>query len=405
LLLAAGVIVRLILVAITPGEFYDTTAIAHVGKAFLTAPLHVYDLDVNPGSYQGSPTYPWPYLPGFLPVAGLLRWLSDHLGASVNRLDRTVIVGADVAVAWVVQWALGRLGRSERERLQGVALVAFGPAFIAVSGVHGQIDALAWFPAVAAVALWELRRDGQRALACGALIGLGIAIKTTPGLVLLALAPTARDRRELAHLVASAAVVPALMVVPFALAAPKGLQAIIHYRGFAGRAGLTVLLQPRLAVHELTGPAVTYDATTTFLLDHTGLILAIALVPVVISIWRWRVPAASATVALLLAVYVAGPAILPQYWLWIVPFMILAGYRGAALAYQLALLPLLVATYAFLQEPDQPFRHLSTGLVLYGYVPLLWIVTAGLLGGLVALLVAQRRLAQRRLREQPARRC
>ena len=385
-LLAGGAIVRLILLAITPGEYYDTTAIARVGAAFIHSPLHVYQLDVNPGSFQGSPTYPWPYLPAFVPMAGALSWLSSHIGATFNHLDRGLIVVVDLIVAWLVHRILGGMGRSERERLAGAALVAFGPPFVAVSAIHGQIDAVAWLPAVAAVGLWELRREGERALVCGALIGIGIAIKTTPALVLIALAPTARDRREIFRLIVAAAAVAAVTVMPFAIAGPHGLSAIVDYRGFAGRAGLTVLLQPRLALHDLTGPLVTYDATTTWLLDHADVVLAAALIPVAVIVWIRRLPAADATVALLLAFYVAGAAILPQYWLWIVPFLILSGRLRAALAYQLALLPLLIATYAFLQEPDQPNRHLSTGLVLYGYVPVLWIVTLGLLASLVALL-------------------
>ncbi len=390
-LLAGGAIVRLILLGLTPGEYYDTTAIARVGAAFVHAPLHVYQLDVNPGSFQGSPTYLWPYLPAFLPVAGALSWLSGHTGVTVNHLDRGLIVIVDLLTAGLVHWILGCLGRGERERLAGAALVAFGPTFVAVSAIHGQIDAVAWLPAVAAVGLWELRRDGKRALVCGALIGVGIAVKTTPALVLIALAPTARDRRELAGVIAAAGAVAAATLLPFAIAAPHGLSAIFQYRGFAGRAGLTVLWQPRLALHALTGPLVSYDATTTWLLDHADVVLGAALIPVAVIAWVRRLPAADATVALLLTFYVAGAAILPQYWLWIVPFLVLAGRLRAALAYQLALLPLLIATYAFLQEPDQPHRHLPTGLALYGYVPLLWIVTSGLAAGLVALLATSHR--------------
>jgi uncharacterized membrane protein len=377
-LLAAGAAVRLILLAAAPGEYYDPHAIARVGAAFLHAPLHLYRLDVNPGSYQGSPTYPWPYLPGFTPVAGLLSWLSHRLSVSVGHLDRALISAVDLAVAWIVQWLLGRQGRSERERLIAAAVIAFGPAFIAVSAVHGQIDALAWLPAVAAVGIWTHPRVRRRALVCGLLIGIGIAIKTTPGLALVALAPSARDRRELGALVLAAALVPLLVVLPFAIVAPHGLGAIVNYRGFAGRAGLTVLLQPRLALHDLTGPYVAYDATTRFLLDHANLVLAAALIPVAAVAWKRRLDPATTMVALLLAFYVAGAAILPQYWLWIVPFLLLSRRPGAAVLYQLALLPLLVATYAFLQEPDQPQRHLSSGLVLHGYVPILWIVTVGM---------------------------
>jgi Glycosyltransferase family 87 len=385
-LLAAGAAIRLILIAVTPGEYYDIHAIARVGAAFLDAPLHLYRLDVNPGSYQGSPTYPWPYLPGFAPIAGLLSWLSRRLSVSVSHLDRTFMGAVDLAVAWVVQWLLGRQGRPHRERLIAAALIALGPAFIAVSAVHGQIDALAWLPAVAAVGIWTHPGGRRRALVCGLLIGIGIAIKTTPGLVLIALAPSARDRRELGTLLLAATVVPLLAVLPFAVVAPHGLSAIVDYRGFAGRAGLTVLLQPRLALHDLTGPFVAYDATTRFLLDHANLVLAAVLIPVAAIAWKRRLDPATMMVALLLAFYVAGPAILPQYWLWIVPFLLLSRRFLAAAVYQLALLPLLVATYAFLQEPDQPQRHLSSPLVLYGYVPILWIVTLGMTLYLIVIL-------------------
>ena len=386
-LLAAGATVRLVLLLLTPGEYYDTHAIARVGAAFLDAPLHVYGLDVNPGSFQGSPTYPWPYLPGFIPIAGLLTWLSRHLSVSVNHLDRALICVVDLVMAWLVQWLLARRGRPDRERLIAAGLIALGPAFIAISAVHGQIDALAWLPAVAAVGLWSRPAVRRRALVCGLLIGTGIAIKTTPGLALFALAPTTRDRRELVELVLAAALVPLIALAPFAIVAPHGLGAIVDYRGFAGRAGLTVLLQPRLAVHDLTGPLVAYNATTRFLLDHSNLLLAAALVPVVAIAWIRRLDPATTMVVLLLAFYVAGAAILPQYWLWIVPFLLLAGRRAAALVYQLALTPLLIATYAFLQEPGQPLRHLSSGLVLYGYVPVLWIVTLGMAVYLVSILV------------------
>jgi hypothetical protein len=389
-LLAAGATVRGILLVLTPGEYYDMANVAHVGAAFLHAPLHAYDIDINPGSYQGSPTYPWPYLPAYIPAAGAMSWISAHIGVTVSHLDRALIVCVDLTLAWFTQWLLGRLGRSDRERLQGAALIALGPPFIAVSAVHGQLDALAFLPAVAAVGLWELRRNQERALLCGLLIGMGIAIKTTPGLILLALAPTARDRRELFLLLIGAAIIPVASVIPFALAAPRGLKAIIDYGGFAGRAGLTLLFQPRLALHDLTGTPVTYDATTRFLLAHSTIVLAVAVIPVAVIVWIRRLPAATAAVALLLAFYVAGTAVLPQYWLSVVPFMVLANRTRMALLYQVALVPLLVATYAFIQEPDQPMRRLSPNLVLYGYVPWLWIFTLGLLVALVVVLRAPR---------------
>lgn len=403
--LLAGVAVRALLIALTPGEYWDLNAIRLAGAAFDHSPLHLYAfLNVAPysGHYQGLATYAWPYPPAFLPITGLMHWVSVHVGPSVNRQDRALVGAGDIALAWLVQWALGRAGRSERERLTAAALIALGPTFVAVSAVHGQLDSLGWLPAVGAFILWARRSRGWHVLACGALIGLGIDIKTVPGLVLLALAPTARSRRELVVLVGAAAAVVAVSLVPFAATSTRGLSAIVHYSGFPGRGGLTALLQPRLTLHALGlgTPEVPFDPLTRFLLFHSSPILLAALIAVAVAGHRRRLPPSDVMVALILAVYVFAPAVLPQYWLWVVPFLVLGGRLRAALIYQLAMLPLLVATYAFLQEPDQPLRHLSNGLILDGYVPVLWVVTLGLLAGLVALLAGQAQLVSSNWRAQ-----
>jgi hypothetical protein len=386
--LGLGAAVHAALIALTPGEFWDMQAIRLLGAAFLRSPLHVYALNATTGSYQGVRAYPWPYLPGYLPLAGLLHWISATFGPTVSHLERGAMSLVDLALAWVLADGLGRLGRSDRERLAGAALVALGPTFVAVAGVHGQIDALAWLPAVAALLLWARRRSAWQVFLCGALIGLGIDIKTTPGLALIALGLAVRDRRELALLAGGAATVVAVSLAPFALTATSGLGAIVKYSGYPGRGGLTALLQPRLTLHQFAvgNPSIRFDTTTRLLLSHGSAIVVIALLAVAACAWLRGLGPAETMVALILSVYVFAPAVLPQYWLWVVPFLILAGWLWAALAYQLAMLPLLVANYAFLQEPDQPPRHLSDGLILHGYVPALWVVTLGLLGALVLVL-------------------
>ncbi|MEO9120192.1 MAG: glycosyltransferase family 87 protein, partial [Solirubrobacteraceae bacterium] len=382
--LVVGGAIRALLIAVHPGEYYDMAALSLVGRLFAQSPLHLYAIEPR-GLYQGLSTYAWPYPPAFLPVTALLHSLSAHTGVSVSRLDRTLVSVADLALAWLLQAGLGRLGRPPRERLAAAALVALGPAFFAVSGMHGQIDAVAWLPAIAGVLVWERRRVPAHVLAAGALIGLGIAIKTVPAVTLLGLAPMARSRRELALLLGSAAGVVLATLAPFAIVAPHALSPIADYRGFPGRAGLAVLLQPDLAAHLMAGTSGTFDATTRFLLGHAGVVLG----PVVVAVWllarRRGLGAADTVAALLLAVYVFAPAVLPQYWLWLVPFLILAGRYRAAAVYQLALLPLLALNYIFLAEPLDTLR-LPKGVVLYGYVPLLWVISLGLLGALVGLL-------------------
>ncbi len=161
---------------------------------------------------------------------------------------------------------------------------------------------------------------------------------------------------------------------------------------------MTALLQPRLTLHQLAAgnPDIAFSAATKLLLGHSSLILIPVFVGIA-AIARWRrLDPADTMVALIFALYVFAPAVLPQYWLWAVPFLILAGRMWAALLYQLALLPLLVATYAFLVEPFQPHRSLSTGLILHGYVPYLWAVTLAMLAALVMLLFGPRQAGSAR---------
>src|SRR3712207_1723439 len=114
---------------------------------------------------------------------------------------------------------LRRRGATERTRLAAVALVALGPSFWIVSGYHGHIDSLAILSAVLIVWLWDRWPPGmRRALTCGGLVGLGIATKVVPGLVLVALLPWVRSRREALALVAPAALIPLVAFVPFLVA-------------------------------------------------------------------------------------------------------------------------------------------------------------------------------------------
>ncbi len=125
---------------------------------------------------------------------------------------------ADAAIAWIVQEWLERTGRSHQERLLAAGLISLGPAFITIAGYHGQFDAVAILPGALAVSLWSSDDSPHRALTAGLLIGLGGALKTVPLLLVLALLPTARSRREALTLLLAPALPVVLSLAPFAIA-------------------------------------------------------------------------------------------------------------------------------------------------------------------------------------------
>jgi len=136
---------------------------------------------------------------------------------SLEFTIRLAPIAANLGIAFVVQDFLGQRGAERSTRLAGAALVAPGPSFLVVSGYHGQFDAVAFLPAVLALTLWE-RDLPRRALWAGLLIGLGGALKTVPLLLLVALLPSVRTRREAAVLVGAAALPVLAALAPFAIA-------------------------------------------------------------------------------------------------------------------------------------------------------------------------------------------
>jgi hypothetical protein len=337
-LLAVGLAVRLWFAFRYYGVEFDIDSQVAVDGALGADPLQLYT-DVNDDGYRR-----WPYPSGFLPFIVGARQLADVAGEFHGWVQVPQIL-ADLAIAWLVQSYLGRRGASERVRLLAAGLVALGPSFIAISGYHGQIDALAILPAVVAVWLWDLLPEGpRRGLVCGALVGCGIALKTAPGLVLLALLPLARSNRERAALAVAAAAVPLVLLAPWLLADPDGTtDALGSHRAVPGVGGLSLLVQPGLAqIWVGTGLTPASDATE-WLVDRQTAIVALALLPFAVLLWRRPRPPAEAATILWLAFYVFASAFVFQYAVWGLPFALMAGYvRGVACVQAALLIPMLL---------------------------------------------------------------
>lgn len=376
-MLGAGLVARLVLAFATTGQPFDIRSFEIVANE-LESPKDVYSVvnrEIDFGEITGT-LFRWPYPPGYFPWLWFSDSLAEDTGIAFHGLVQIPAILADVAIAWVVQHVLGRRGASERARLAAAGIVALGPTFLATSGYHGQIDSLAILPAVLGVMAWELRPPGRRALVAGGLIGVGAAIKTVPGLVVLALLPTARRWRERTELVGAAVAVPLVLLVPWIVFDPDGVTTLADYGGPPGAGGISLAAQPGLAERWLTDDPWRFSEVTQFLVDHSFVLNAAALAAVAAALWRLRPPPVEGALLLWLAVYAVGTGFFLQYLVWGLPFMLMAGYLRAALALQAAVL---VPTFLFYLAPWEDRTVLAV------YAPLMIAVWVGIVAGALVL--------------------
>jgi hypothetical protein len=336
-LLAVGVLGRALLAFDTRGVKFDLDSLQIVARALVASPSHVYRI-----ADSGVGTPRWPYLPGFFPVILAGKGISGLTGIGFETVIRFAPILADAAIAWVVQDFLRARGAGFWTGLSAVALVALGPSFAAISGVHGDLDSVAILPAVIALSVWE-RGAARRALIAGLLIGLGASIKTVPALMLLALLPSARSWREGLTLIATAGAVVLAALAPYLVHDGLHWFRNLDYNGGVGLGSLSLVAQPDLALNWLHLGSTPLSGLSRHLLDESRWIVAIALTGVSVLLFRRRVVAPVAAVLLWLTVYGFGVTFFMQYMVWGLPFLLMAGYLWSVLALEVVLLaPVLV---------------------------------------------------------------
>jgi hypothetical protein len=370
-LLAAGVLIRLTVIAGTDGVGFDMGSFRIVLAALREEGLGVYDA-IHPSR--------WPYPPGYFPWILTAGELGERPPLEFQSWIRMAPVAADVGLALLAASLLGRFGASPRRRVAAVAAVALGPIFVGVSSYNGQLDPVAILPAVAALWVWTRPDQARRALYAGLLIGVGASVKTVPILMVLALAPSARSRREAAVMAGAAAAVLSATMAPFVLATPGEALLIFSYHGVPGFGGISLLVQPEFPVRILAGIPVQASDALLFMRDHghqVTLIPALALLGAYLL--RRRVEPVRASVLLWLTVWAFGGNFFLQYLVWGLPFLLVAGYLRAVAAIQVALfVPLLITYNATVPE----------GLAVSGYR---FPVVCAWVAALVALFVLVRR--------------
>lgn len=332
-LLVVGTGVRVWISLTNYGVVYDTDTASIVAHLLATHPLHAYS----------SVRYPYPA--GYLPVLLGSHAVSTLTGVPFWKLWKLPATIGDAGLALALVWGLGRRGCSASLRLGAAAAVALGPIFVIVSGYHGQLDPVAILPALVAVVLWEAG-GARRAWSAGILIGLGAAIKTVPFFVVLALLPTARSRREAAIAVGCAVAVPLLTLLPFLIDnfGPTW-KSLTFNHGVGGLGGLSVLVQPSLVHGWLVGPLPHLSSATLFFTAKQNLMVGVAVLLAAGVACRRRLDAVDGAVLIWLGVYIANFNWAYQYFVWGLPFFLLAGWLRQAVLLQLLLIVPAVEMY------------------------------------------------------------
>jgi hypothetical protein len=324
-LVAAGVALRLALTLLPDPNHFDVDSAHLIQRALLSDPLNVYRL------------HRYPYPPVYLPWVRASSSLASHTGLPFDTFFRVPAIAADVAIALVVGAYLGLRGATPSRRLAAVALVMLGPSFFLISGFHGQIDSLAGLAVLLSVVTWEAGR-ASRGWRAGLILGVGSGIKTVPILGVVALLPSARGWGERLRVVAVAAAIPVISLIPFLVVNARDTIDSLRYSGLPGVGGVGLLLQPGRAnaflLHHQTG----YSALTVAAWQKTGPVVLLSLAVTLLVAWRRRAPALPVATALWLGVYAVSPTFFFQYVIWGLPIFLAEGHLKEVALMQLLLL-------------------------------------------------------------------
>jgi hypothetical protein len=139
---------------------------------------HVMEVRRGLNVYQTDGQYP--YFPGWLGIELATAALADFMKWPFWRTIRSLIILADIAVAIAIWWSASALAGKTAGRV-AAAVYALNPITIMISGFHGQFDALPTLCSVIAARLLVIR---PHALSAGLLLGVGMALKPFPLLLL-----------------------------------------------------------------------------------------------------------------------------------------------------------------------------------------------------------------------------
>lgn len=305
----SGLLIRLILAYFSSGAPHDMVSYRMQGEAVLNG-QNIYTATAG--------RHPYPPLWMFVPAGALI--LESRVGLPFTFWVRLPIIAFDLGIGALL-WFLLKRKDEPTTALRNVALYIFNPITLLIVS-HGMFDAIPLFFILLAY-LWlvQSQAPGRNILSAVA-IGLGIAIKGFPVLVLPAFVlKQAGWRRRIVYGIV--AFLPLALLLPFIFTSGHGAVERVFARVGVSDHGYGLLLQtlanqghPRLQ-HWLA------------VFRARGSLLVLA--GVLIGMWAARRKSLAELIVLGFGLcYVLSVGIASQYLLWILPFLILGNDKRAA---------------------------------------------------------------------------
>jgi hypothetical protein len=345
---ALGLALRALLLPLTHGQDF---VVWNLASRYTLAGINVY---AHHPHYPGGP---YTYFPLFLYLELPFQWLTLHTGVSFTVLGKLPIMAGDLLAAALIAAHLGQRSHGDGVRALGSGLYFLNPLVLYNSAFYGRFDALC--VGLFLLALRSYDAGQPRSWRFPILYAYAVAAKTYPVFLLpwLLLRERARRRR----------VVIALVLVLGGLSLPYLLTSLGRF--FSD----IVLYNGRKLPGNLSWQIVLLEHH--YLSPHGARLLTyalLALFAVALFLFTWLDLHTYCLVAILLFI-VLSKVVIEQYFLWPMPFLIVAAldrrsWASWGLLILLSVTGMLINPYVHPWTERVPAANVAIALCILVYV-------------------------------------
>ncbi len=335
-------------------EVFDVTLYRHQAIAILD--------HINPYLYEISPAFstlkqPYVYLPFSIFYAPFCLWFSQITQIPFASAIKIIPVVSDLAIFTVLYAVLSQ--KSKEEAAKAAWVYALCPISILIVSFHGNIMAGPTLLTLVSYLFFEQDEHDLSAL----FLGLAIAWRTYPILLLPAFLLNVKDFRSALRFILFASMPVIVTTLPFLMISPEPMLKSLSYSGVNGVVGWHVL--PTLASGSLFANSFLLKKLAAYLLQNAQHVDKIIFSIIYLSSLFWmkrRKDLLQSIIFIFLLIYFSLTTVAQQYFIWVLPFLFLWS-RRAALVYSIiggfALLVLYWAIYPEMLFGIFPIARLS----------------------------------------------